>query len=88
MPKRLVRITETVVTVVMVDAETADEAERLAQEYHGEYGVDDALNPHYETAYEDITTKWGGKVGEELVDIVIDKETAEELKRNLEVCDG
>ena len=84
MQKRLVRITETIVTVVMVEAENAEEAKKLAQEYHGEYGLDDARNPYYESYYEDITSQWGDKVDENLVDIVIDKETAEELRKNME----
>ena len=82
MAKHLVRITETIVTVVMVDAVDNDEAKALVQDYHGEYGLDDARNPHYESAYEDITSKWGDKVDEGLVDIVVDNETADELRRN------
>ena len=83
MAKHLVRITETIVTVVMVDATDNDEAKALAQEYHGEYGLDDARNPHYESDYEDITLKWGDNAGEGLADIVIDNETADELRRNI-----
>ena len=81
MAKHLVRITETIVTIVMVDATDNDEAKALAQEYHGEYGLDDARNPHYESDYEDITSKWGDKADEGLVDIVIDDETKTELNR-------
>ena len=81
MAKHLVRITETIVTVVMVDAVDNDEAKTLVQEYHGEYGLDDARNPHYESEYEDITSKWGDKTDERLVDIVIDDETKTELER-------
>lgn len=81
MAKHLVRITETIVTVVMVDAADNDEAKALVQEYHGEYGLDDARNPHYESEYEDITSKWGDKADEDLVDIVIDNETKAELER-------
>lgn len=83
MAKHLVRITETIVTVIMVDAADNDEAKALAQEYHGEYGLDDARNPCYESSYEDITSKWGDKVDEGLVDIVIDDETGDELRRNM-----
>lgn len=81
MAKHLVRITETTVTVVMVDAGNREEAEAIAQEYHGDYGLDDARNPYYESEYEDITSQWGDKAGEDLVDIVIDRETSEELLR-------
>ena len=81
MSKHLVRITETIVTVVMVYAANNDEAKALAQEYHGEYGLDDAKNSCYESEYEDITAKWGDKADEWLVDIVIDNETKAELNR-------
>lgn len=81
MSKHLVRITETTVTVVMIDAKDSEEAKALAQDYHGEYGLDSARNPYYESQYEDITSQWGDKADEGLVDIVIDDETKAELNR-------
>ena len=81
MSKHLVRITETTITVVMVDAKDNEEAKALAQDYHGEYGLDSARNPYYESQYEDITSQWGDKADEGLVDIVIDDETKAELER-------
>ena len=57
MSKHLVRITETTVTVVMIDAKDNEEAKALAQDHHGEYGLDSTRSSYYENQYEDITSQ-------------------------------
>ena len=70
--KRLVRVTETTITDILIECNDDDNAEALVQAYYGLYGIDPVSN-YSETNFEDITEKDGGEIIAENPDMTLNK---------------
>lgn len=80
--KKMILVTETIQTHVLVDVDEDVDAEMLVQAIHGSYGIE-SKSSYYESGYRDVTKEFAEKEMKAFADISFGKDEydLEELEK-------
>lgn len=84
--KKMILVTETIQTHVLVDVDEDVDAKMLVQAIHGSYGIE-SKSSYYESGYRDVTEEFTEKEMETFADISFGKDEydLEELERQQDI---